>query len=85
MHRPPRSLQILWYAAKGGEWDRRAHELAQAATGKPGEWVYAYLHRVEGDFSNAGYWYRRAGEQQHSGEFAAEWDIKSAALFDQDQ
>jgi len=45
---------------------RRAHELAQAATGKPGGWVHAYLHPVEGDLSNAGYCYRRAGEQQHS-------------------
>ena len=63
----------------------RAHELAQAATGKPGEWVHAYLHRVEGDLSNAGYWYRRAGEQQHNGELAAELDKISAALFDPDQ
>ena len=80
-----KALQALWYAAKGGEWDRRAHELAQAATRKPGEWVHAYLHRVEGDLSNAGYWYRCAGEQQHSGELAAEWDKISAALFDPDQ
>ena len=25
-------------------------------------WVHAYLHRKEGDLSNAGYWYRRAGK-----------------------
>jgi hypothetical protein len=23
-------------------------------------WVHAYLHRVEGDLGNAGYWYRKA-------------------------
>ena len=27
-------------------------------------WVHAHLHRVEGDLSNAGYWYRRAGKPQ---------------------
>ena len=77
------ALQALWFAAKG-DWDR-AHELAQAVKGNSGDWVHAYLHLVEGDLSNAGYWYRRAGEQQHSGELAAEWDKISAALFDPDQ
>ena len=24
--------------------------------------IHAYLHRVEGDLGNAGYWYNRAGE-----------------------
>lgn len=24
--------------------------------------IHGYLHRVEGDLSNARYWYRRAGE-----------------------
>ena len=45
-----------------------------------GDWVHAYLHRVEGDLSNAGYWYRRAGKPPHSGELAAEWDEIAAAL-----
>ena len=72
------ALQALWYAAKG-DWDR-AHELAQSAKGKSGDWVHAYLHRVEGDLSNAGYWYRRAGKPPHSGELAAEWDEIAAAL-----
>ena len=67
-----------------GDWDR-AHELAQSAKGKPGDWVHAYLHRVEGDLSNAGYWYRRAGQPAHGGELAAEWDEISAALLDPDQ
>ena len=70
--------QALWFAAKG-DWDR-AHELAQAAKGKSGDWVHAYLHRVEGDLANAGYWYRRAGEAVHSGDLAAEWDEIAAAL-----
>jgi len=72
------ALQALWFAAKG-DWDR-AHELAQAAKDNSGDWVHAYLHRVEGDLSNAGYWYRRAGKPPHSGELAAEWDEIAAAL-----
>ena len=35
--------------------------------------VHAYLHRVEGDTMNAGYWYRRAGRPVASGEFRREW------------
>ena len=27
-----------------------------------GAWVHAWLHRIEGDLGNAGYWYRRAGK-----------------------
>ena len=29
--------------------------------------IHAYLHRVEGDLSNAGYWYRRAGVEAFTG------------------
>jgi hypothetical protein len=36
--------------------------------------VHAYLHRVEGDLSNAAYWYRQAGQPAASGQLAAEWD-----------
>ena len=68
----------MWFAAKG-EWVR-AHELAQAAKGKSGDWVHAYLHRVEGDLSNAKYWYRRAGEPVHTGDLSLEWDEIAAAL-----
>ncbi len=53
-------LQALWYQAKG-DWDK-AHQLAQADDSKAGAWVHAHLHRVEGDASNAAYWYRRAGQ-----------------------
>jgi hypothetical protein len=74
------ALQALWWAAKG-DW-HRAHELAQDDKGADGAWVHAYLHRVEGDLSNAGYWYRRAEKPRHSGELAAEWDeIAMALLF----
>ncbi len=52
--------QGLWYAAKG-DWDA-AHNIAQEHEGsKDFDYLHAYLHRVEGDEWNAGYWYRRAG------------------------
>ena len=71
-------LQALWFSAKG-DW-HRAHELAQADKGKSGYWVHAYLHRVEGDLSNANYWYRRAGKPPQNGDLAEEWDEIASAL-----
>lgn len=54
--------QGLWYAAKG-DWDA-AHHIAQEHEGTTHfDHLHAYLHRVEGDEWNAGYWYRRAGVQ----------------------
>ena len=50
----------LWWDAKG-DWPQ-AHEAAQQDEGREGSWVHAYLHRKEGDQSNAAYWYRRAGK-----------------------
>jgi hypothetical protein len=35
--------------------------------------VHAYLHRLEGDADNAGYWYRQAGRPAASGPLPAEW------------
>ena len=43
-------------------------------------WVHAYLHRVEGDVGNAGYWYRQAKRKPASGPLAIEWDEIVAAL-----
>jgi hypothetical protein len=43
-------------------------------------WVHAYLHRVEGDLANAGYWYRRAGRAEAKGPLEAEWAEIAAAL-----
>jgi hypothetical protein len=35
--------------------------------------VHAHLHRVEGDESNAGYWYRRAGRPHCQDSLENEW------------
>jgi hypothetical protein len=76
------ALVALWHDANG-DWSR-AHEVAQDiddAAGpaspepeaKAGSWVHAYLHRKEGDMSNAGYWYRRAGKRVATGSLEEEW------------
>ncbi len=64
-------LQALWHAARG-DW-HRAHQIAQSSAGGDGDWVHAYLHRVEGDLGNAAYWYHRAGRPVESGDLKAEW------------
>jgi len=56
------ALQTLWWDARG-DWTR-AHECAQLDEGKTGSSVHAYLHRKEGDLSNARYWYNRAGRRR---------------------
>ena len=66
-------LQALWWEAKG-DWDR-AHDIAQDAGTRDGDWIHAYLHRVEGDLGNAGYWYRRAGKPAKGREsLKEEWE-----------
>ena len=60
---PP--LTALWWAAKG-QWDQ-AHKIVQDESGANAAWVHAYLHRVEGDLGNAGYWYRQAGQPVANG------------------
>ena len=65
-------LAALWWSAKGG-WDQ-AHKLVQDEPTADAAWVHAYLHRVEGDLGNAGYWYRRAGKPVVTGSLDAEWE-----------
>lgn len=72
------ALQALWYDAKG-DWEK-AHELAQKEGEASGNWVHAYLHRKEGDASNARYWYSQAGKPVYSGSLEEEWAAISEAL-----
>jgi len=51
----------LWYAYKDN-WDM-AHRIVQDINTQTASWIHAYLHRVEGDLSNANYWYNRAGKK----------------------
>lgn len=72
------SVQALWWDARG-DW-KRAHECAQEQEDKAGAWVHAYLHRKEGDLSNAGYWYRRARKPVATDPLEAEWETIARAL-----
>ena len=72
------TLQALWYDAKG-DWDR-AHKVAQEQPDPLGAWVHAYLHRVEGDEANAGYWYRRAERPHSNSPLPQEWEEIVSAL-----
>lgn len=57
-----RELKVLWLD-KRGDWSG-AHDLVDSASDPDGCWIHAYLHRVEGDDWNAGYWYNRAGKEK---------------------
>lgn len=71
-------LAGLWWAGKG-DWDR-AHQIVQDESGREAAWVHAYLHRVEGDLGNAGYWYRQAGQVAAKDSLEAEWQRIAATL-----
>jgi len=79
---PPPDLNAalggLWWDAKG-DWTR-AHQSAQQDEGPEGSWVHAYLHRKEGDQSNAQYWYGRAGKTPARGSLDDEWSEITQAL-----
>jgi hypothetical protein len=72
------ALQALWWDAKG-DWDK-AHECAQARDDDAGMSVHAYLHRKEGDLSNAGYWYRRCGRPPATVTLEQEWQALAEEL-----
>ncbi len=79
---PPKTvsaaLQGMWWAQKG-DWDK-AHRSVMEDSSVEAAWVHAYLHRVEGDDGNAGYWYRQAKRKPAAGPLAIEWDEIVAAL-----
>ena len=73
-----RALKALQRAA-GGDWDS-AHRLVQDDPSPEAAWVHAHLHRVKGDLSNAGYWYRRAGKPVAEGDLDEERDAIERSL-----
>lgn len=74
-------LASLWHQARG-DWSA-AHRIVQDMKGSNAYWVHAYLHRVEGDIENAGYWYRRAGKPMASTPLQEEWQEIAAALLEE--
>jgi hypothetical protein len=77
MDRPPpgipETLTSLWWDRKG-DWDL-AHSIAQRIPTVQGSAVHAYLHREEGVFWNADYWYRRAGRTSPDLPLEEEWKL----------
>ena len=66
-------LTALWHD-RHGNWEA-AHTIAQSREGTLAfDRLHAYLHRKEGDTSNAGHWYRRAQSPVFQGSLEQEWD-----------
>lgn len=45
---------------RDGHWDE-SHKVVQPYSDELSCLIHAYLHRVEGDFENAKYWYQKIG------------------------
>ena len=60
-----------------------AHHIIQDINTDTASWIHAYLHRVEGDLSNAQYWYNRASKDASTESFESELDniIKSVLTY----
>ena len=59
----------------------KAHQICQDHEGVPHfDWIHALIHRIEGDDANAGYWYRRAGQNRNPGAIEDEWRAIRAAI-----
>lgn len=65
-------LKALWFDGKE-EWEK-AHVMIQDIDDKNAAWIHAYLHRKEGDISNADYWYNRAGKKRPDIPLEKEWE-----------
>jgi hypothetical protein len=79
---PPQGLSIplsaLWWEAKG-DWSC-AHRLVDELESTDGMAVHAYLHRKEGDASNAEYWYHKAGRGFYRAKLGEEWEALIVGL-----
>jgi hypothetical protein len=71
-------LAALWWIKKG-DWER-AHAIVMDSDGRDAAWVHAHLHRIEGDDSNAQYWYRQARKPAATGAIDAEWEAIVASV-----
>jgi hypothetical protein len=75
------ALAALWHDHRG-DWEA-AHRIAQDIDTPEGSWIHGYLHRKEGDATNAAYWYRRAAKPAPSVSLDAEWDAIVTTLLSQ--
>lgn len=56
---------------EAGDW-QTAHTIVQSNSSQIASWAHGIVHLMEGDRTNAGYWYRRAER-----EFPMDMDIAS--------
>ena len=81
--KPPGSLfgiqLALWHAMKNN-WDM-AHNIVQNINTDTASWIHAYLHRIEGDLSNANYWYNRTSKQSSNESLETELDNIIESVF----
>jgi Tfp pilus assembly protein PilF len=54
-------LQVAYTYLQAGDWPA-AHEIVQADKSSLANWMHAVVHLLEGDESNADYWFRQAGK-----------------------
>ena len=71
-------LTALWEDAKG-HWDT-AHTIVQKLSSVDAMSVHAYLHREEGDLSNARYWYNRVNKVMPEIPLEEEWQELATQL-----
>ena len=76
-------LQALLLDA-AGDWES-AHRIAQEEFTKKGYWLHAYLHRKEGDRSNASYWYGNAEMSMPETSLEEEWESIAKTLLENNQ
>ena len=64
--------KALWFAGRGS-WEK-AHLIVQDLNDPLSYNIHAFLHRQEGDLSNAGYWYHKAGIKMPDISLEHEWE-----------
>jgi hypothetical protein len=64
--------KALWFAGKG-DWNI-AHQIVQDMNDKFSSRIHAFLHRQEGDISNARFWYNKAGANMPALSIDEEWE-----------
>ena len=73
---PPEGLsahgKALWYAGKG-DWEM-AHNIVQKMNDQRSAQIHGFLHRKEGDLSNARYWYDKSGTRMPEVSLDEEWE-----------
>lgn len=72
---PPRDiekeLEAMWWDARGN-W-KKAHQTVHLMSNTSAAWVHAYLHRKEGDLTNASFWYASAARKMPDIPLEDEW------------